>query len=185
MKFEKKLASAFSLSSDGIIRWGEESDGEESDGDKRHEDRFSGKTIGEIFSMNHANLTSVIMTLMMERKMSVYAQRLFLDDAYLTTGKYPGDGNGFELVTIGWAELVAVGKVEQALIAGLQIIYHYAKNKRLNSKHKADDATVSLYHNKRDGFTRFDATYELNGHTSKLAVVEEGGESYMSLYVED
>ncbi len=181
IRFGKVTAPFFSLSSDGITR-AVESSGEEED--ECHEDKFEGKTLGQIFSMNHANLTEVVMDLMQERGLRVLAQRLFLDDKYFETGKFE-KGDDLELISVGMTSLCALGKLEQALLAGLQIIYHYAKNKRLNGKFSAEDATGSLHHNKESRFTRFDVTYELNGYTSKLAVVEEGNECYISLYVED
>ena len=60
-----------------------------------------------------------------------------------------------------------------------------SRAERKNAKHSAEDATVSLRHNKENKFTRFDVTYELNGYTSNLVVVEEYDESYVSLYAQD
>ena len=194
IEFCKKTASHFSLSSDG--EFGRvESDSDDDDEDDEDFDnpkpshtpkewKHKSKTIGEILSYNHANLTSVVIWLMVYRKMDVLAQMAFVKGDYLDTGKHD-DFEDLELGKVSVVNYCAAGHVEQAIVAGLQIVYHFAKSGRLNGTHTAKDAKVTLSHNKAIKFTRFDVFYKVNGYDTKLAVIEEGKDSYMSLYIKD
>ena len=192
IEFDKKTASHYSLSSD--CEFGRyEPDSDDAETKESSNDRTSlrksafykqsSKTLAEILSFNHANLSSVLLYLMRERGTQVIAQAAFLKGDYLETGKY----NYCEDLEPLWLTHTTffTGHVEQAIVAGLQIVYFFAKSGGLNSRHTAKDAEVVFSHNKREKSTRFDVFYKMNGHDTKLAIAEEGQESYISLYIKD
>lgn len=192
IEFCKKTALHYSLSSD--CEFGrEESDSEEGEGEDGIDDRMprrqseswkqDSKTIGEVLSYNHANLSSVVLHLMNNRNTEVMAQAAFLKGEYLKTGQHD-HCEDLDLLTLNNMTYYA-GNVEQAIVAGLQIVYFFAKSGRLNGKHTAKDAEVMFSHNKAKKFTRFDVFYKINGYDTKLAIAQEGQDSYISLYIQD
>lgn len=140
-------------------------------------------TIGDILACNHANLSSVVLYLMNNRNTEVMAQAAFLKGDYLNTGKHD-HCEDLEMLRLSNMTYYA-GHVEQAIVAGLQIVYFFAKSRRLNGMHTAKDARVTFSHNRAKKFTRFDVFYKINGYDTKLAIAQQGDDSYISLYIED
>jgi hypothetical protein len=189
IEFDKKLSCWFSMSSDGKFGRSEkcredydnDSEYEQDEGEEAH--KLEGKTLGEIFSLNHVNLITVVQTLMMERDMTLYVQKVFMDDKYLKTGE--ADYSAFELCTCRATKITYFNEIEQPLLAGLQILYSFSQNGKLNGNNKAKDASASRTHSKKDKHTNIDLSFKFNGQDVRMAVREAMNESYISLYVHD
>lgn len=174
--FGKTLQTHFSLASDG--EFGREED--ESDDVAP----LPKCTLGKLFAMNHPNLTSVLLDLMYRpNPVQVYAQQALVDETYLKTGHY--DSDGLELLTVRPSDFTAFSHVEQCIVAGLQIVYHFARDGKLNATHSVDDANVSMQHSSSKRETNIVVDFRVDGHATKLAVREHGDEAYISLYIED
>jgi len=188
-EFDKKLASWFSMSSDGEFGRSEkcredydnDSEYEQDEGEEAH--KLECKTLGEIFALNHVNLITVVQTLMMDHDLTLYVQKVFMDDKYLKTGE--ADHLAFELCTCRATHITYFNEVEQTLLAGLQILYTFSKNGKLNGNNKEKDASAIRSHSKKDGYTNIDLTFKFNGQDVKLAIRGSVGDSYISLYVQD
>ncbi len=172
-EFDKRIQSSYSL--------GSTEDAKEDDKDDEDIAReLRGKNLAHIFTEEHANLTSVIMVLMEKRGMDFLVQEKLLksDDAYWETGEYTPDE--LELVSINAMLFVAAGRVQQATIAGLQILYEIGKK---NAKGK--DYSVRYKSNKEKKFSEIHIGFKFNQQPVNLAIQENGDASYMSLYIED
>lgn len=179
--FGKKTSSHFSLASDGTFGR-EESSEEENENEKPW--KYSSHTLGQIFSLDHTNLTSIVFQLMTERKTKVYAQKGFMDVNYLDSGKFT-NYEDLELYEIPMHMYCAIGYVEQAITAGLQIIYHFIKSSgKLNGLNETKDALLKMSHSKKKKYTRFDLSFKMNGYVVYLAISEANSESYISLCID-
>ena len=174
MAYNKSIADGyFALSSTG-----------ESMPDREEEDslaqRLKGKCLGQIFTERHANLTSVILELMDARKMILAVQKPLLEEDYWYTGKY--NYADLEPVSVSRMLLTAVGKVEQAVLAGLQILYDIGPK----SKSGDNGYRVQFNMNKKIRRTHVSIFYHFNGQPVNLAI-EELGEHHcvMTLFIAD
>ena len=177
-EFDKRIQSSYSL--------GSTEDAKEDDkDDKDIASELCGKNLAHIFTEEHANLTSVIMVLMKERRdggrgMDFLVQEKLLksDDAYWETGEYTPDE--LEPLSINAMLFVAAGRVQQVTIAGLQILYEIGKK---NAKGK--DYSVRYHSNKEKNISDIHIGFKFNQQAVNLAIQENGDASYMSLYIED
>ena len=136
------------------------------------------KPLSRIFTEDHTNLITVVMLLMQTRKMRVLAQEKLLcpDDSYWNTGKYTT--SELDVYALDFMTLVAAGRIQQVLVAGLQILYDVGR------KNKEGKDFFVLYYAKKDT-TNIRINFKFNGQEVNLSIIEEGPNSYMSLYIED
>ena len=177
--FKKRIQTVYSLGST------EEAVPDDQDDEDIARD-LRGKTLAHIFTARHANLTSVIMILMAKRDMRMLVQEKLLDpnDVYWETGKYTTAE--LEVVSIDRMHFVAAGRVQQVVIAGLQILYDTGHKKKGHQWNKdGDNYSVLYYSNKEHQITNIRIMFKFNDQDVNLSIIENGDDSYMSLYIED
>ena len=139
-----------------------------------------GKCLGQLLTEKHDNLITVLMILMDRRDLSIMVQQPLLEpeDTYWNTGKY--QYSELDLVGINKMLLVAAGRIQQVVVAALQILYDVgAKNK------EGDDYSVIFYMNKKQQQTNIKISFKFNGQDINLSVIESRDDCYLSLYIED
>jgi hypothetical protein len=138
------------------------------------------RCLGHIFTEKHSNLITVIMLLMEKRGMQVLVQEKLCDpdDSYWTTGKYTN--SELDVYSLTAIHIVAVGRIQQVLVAALQILYDVGR------KNKEGEDFFVLYHaSSKEKSTNIRVNFKFNGQAINLSIIQAGDESYMSLYIED
>lgn len=137
-----------------------------------------GKCLGQVLTEKHDNLITVLMILMDRRDLSIMVQEPLLDpeDTYWNTGKY--QYSELDLVRINKMHLVAAGRIQQVVVAALQILYDVgAKNK------EGDDYSVLFYMKQQQ--TNIKISFKFNDQDINLSIIESDDDCYLSLYIED
>ena len=134
--------------------------------------------LGKIFTQKHVNVITIIMILMDKRDMKLLVQKPLLDpdDTYWKTGKY--EYAELDLVGINQVLIVAAGRIQQVLVAALQILFDVGCNTT-----EGEDYSVLFYMNKKT--TNIKVSLKFNKQDVHLAICEANDDSYMSLYIED
>lgn len=172
MSYDKRIKTVYSLGS-------EEESREELDEDVVL-DLIRGKTLAQIFTDKHPNLITVVMLLMQERDMKVYAQEKLLDadDAYWNTGEY--STSELDLCELDMMTLVAAGRIQQVVVAGLQILYDVGRKST-----EGEDFFVLYRSSVKKKSTNIRIYFKFNGQGVNLSLIEQGSDAHMSLYIED
>ena len=168
--YDKRIQSSYSLGST------EKSAKEKSD--KTVHKLIKDKSLAEIFTMKHPNLITVIMLLMQKRKMQVVAQQELLDpeDTYWNTGNF--DPKKLGLVSLSPLAIVAVGRIQQVLVAGLQILFDVGPQSKSGSN-------FDVLYFAEDNTTNIRIMFKFNKQPVNLSIIGGDYENYMSLYIQD
>jgi hypothetical protein len=144
------------------------------------QEMIKNQTLAQIFTTKHPNLITVIMLLMQKRGLQVFAQEKLLhpDDDYWNTGNYRTDE--LNVCSLNMITLVAAGRIQEVLVAALQILYDVGRKSK-----EGQDFFVLYYSSIKDKSTNIRINFMFNGQGVNLSIIEEGPDSYMSLYIKD
>lgn len=134
------------------------------------------KTMIEIFSVKHANLTSVVLDLMYSRGCKMFAQKAFCVDE--ASFKLHTD-NDMKLVSIRAKEFCAIGVVEKAVVAGLRVVCASGCKDV-----ECEEHMVSCKSDVEECATEIIVKFTLLGKVVGLAIRELRRTCYFSLYVD-
>lgn len=148
-------------------------------GDEAVAAQLAGKTMREIFAMNHPNLLTIVFSLMMTDRLVFVVSNAFLEpeEKYIETGEYNYAESGPVLIPKNRTYYIcAVGCVEKVLLPALQILYACAGES--NDVVRGDDYTVIL-----DPVLH--VKYKFNGHEVQMKIEDDGTQSRLTLYIDE
>jgi hypothetical protein len=119
-------------------------------------------SLAEIFTRKQADVIETVGNLMRTRRMTVRVQQM------LTSNNYFESGHGrdeCQMLTCKLATIVAVGQIQQVLVAGLQILYDVRANERAL---EGEDYSVLYYC--EGGVTNIKVTFKFHGQWVNLSL---------------